>query len=727
MKYVSALLCLAAFPAVADINERFYETIRAGDTPALRELLKSGADPNVKDARGASPLFYAATVGTPEAMGILIAAGADVNARTAFGATPLMWSTADLAKVRLLVEKGADVNAQSKAGNTALLIASAQAGNLEILRYLFEHGASIQEARNEMGETPLLRAAATDDLGMVKLLIEKGNNSNAQDAGGRTPLLRASAHGNVEIVKLLLSKDADVNAQSKPQFAPPVKHGFVEIGSLTPLIVSVVSGSPATVKLLLDAGADVNPRDVRGMTPLMLAVASDHANPDIVHMLLAKRPDISLKSKSGETALQWAENFQDRATLSQIHSASSASHVPGVANTAAEPSGLRDVRQAAERGLALVQKTTANFFREGGCVSCHAQHITGVAVAVAKSKGIPVDEGAAGRRRRHATAGREVRRVAVLKLIASILLAGGTVASASQLYTFVDFSYGVKSGSETGEDHALLPLQSFQLGVVTATVNGEARADFLSLGSYIFFSSMNTAPILVTGANATAEALEEDVVTAGGAAAGTPGSLVLKFNINGSNLDTLTGDPFVGSAGSLAQTQLFGCTYGPLAQPSAVDACSDNAPTIVTLNSLLYANLPVELTFPIVFGVRTPIVLGTTSSAAVTFDPNHAISFNLISNFLDTADLVSVQLLDGNGKPVLSPSLVSESGTNYPLGGAGGGSSVPEPRFAWLSAAACLALYGVFRKRNRLSAGGNHDGEFRDAAVWSTHEATNRK
>src|SRR5215472_11288844 len=115
MKYVAPLLCMAAILASAgDINDRFYDVIRAGDTAGMRELLRSGADVDGKDPRGATPLFYAASVGTPEAMRILIAAGADVNARTTFGATPLMWSTADLTKVRLLVEKGAEVNAQSK-------------------------------------------------------------------------------------------------------------------------------------------------------------------------------------------------------------------------------------------------------------------------------------------------------------------------------------------------------------------------------------------------------------------------------------------------------------------------------------------------------------------------------------------------------------------------------------------------------------------------------------
>ena len=60
-----------------------------------------------------------------------------------------------------------------------------------------------------------------------------------------------------------------------------------------------------TVRLLLQAGADVNVRDVRGMTPLMLAVASDHVNEQIVRMLLAKSPAMDAKSKAGETALDW--------------------------------------------------------------------------------------------------------------------------------------------------------------------------------------------------------------------------------------------------------------------------------------------------------------------------------------------------------------------------------------------------------------------------------------
>src|SRR5947209_12260127 len=169
MKYASVLF-LAATLGAADrtVSDRFYDAIRAGDNVALQELIRGGADVNTRDARGASPLFYAASVGSSEAMRLLIAAGSDVNARTAFGATPLMWSTADIAKVRLLLGKGADASAKSKQGNTALQIASAQAGNVEVLRLLVEHGASVKDSVNAMGNTPLIRAPRTDDVGLVK-------------------------------------------------------------------------------------------------------------------------------------------------------------------------------------------------------------------------------------------------------------------------------------------------------------------------------------------------------------------------------------------------------------------------------------------------------------------------------------------------------------------------------------------------------------------------------
>ena len=130
------------------------------------------------------------------------------------------------------------------------------------------------------------------------------------------------------------------------------------------------------------------------MTPLMLAVATYHANEKIVQMLLAKHPATDVKSKANETALDWAAKFQHPSILPAVRKAS-----PGVELVKRAPvevpHGNRDARAAVEKSVALLQKANVTFFREGGCISCHAQNIAGVAIASARAKGIPVDEAAA--------------------------------------------------------------------------------------------------------------------------------------------------------------------------------------------------------------------------------------------------------------------------------------------------------------------------------------------
>ena len=65
------------------------------------------------------------------------------------------------------------------------------------------------------------------------------------------------------------------------------------------------------VELLVKAGAAVNARDVRGLTPLALSIATDHADARIVRLLLSKGADPALKSTNGETALDWTRKYRD--------------------------------------------------------------------------------------------------------------------------------------------------------------------------------------------------------------------------------------------------------------------------------------------------------------------------------------------------------------------------------------------------------------------------------
>src|SRR6478736_801594 len=56
---------------------------------------------------------------------------------------------------------------------------------------------------------------------------------------------------------------------------------------------------------------------------------------------------------------------------------------------AAEPP---EIKAAAEKSLALLQEYGPKFFAKSGCIACHQQSVTSLAVAEARQRGLKVDE-----------------------------------------------------------------------------------------------------------------------------------------------------------------------------------------------------------------------------------------------------------------------------------------------------------------------------------------------
>ncbi len=116
------------------------------------------------------------------------------------------WKLADF-----LISHGAHVNyAQPDTGETPLHSALCKAGRpyfLYVLKVLVDHGANVNAATipgretggfmrdvRTKGETPLHRAAAYGDEAMISYLIEHGADKEARDANGDSPLTWASEH-----------------------------------------------------------------------------------------------------------------------------------------------------------------------------------------------------------------------------------------------------------------------------------------------------------------------------------------------------------------------------------------------------------------------------------------------------------------------------------------------------------------------------------------------------
>jgi ankyrin repeat protein len=379
-------------PSEVERTDDIYQAIRTNDLARLKALVATKADANLADQMGETPLMSAAAAGSLDAMTLLLEKGADVNAQNAFESTALVWAVPDMKKVQLLVERGANVNAAPKTGRTAAFVAAMTDESAPLVKMLAAKGADLK-ARDAFGNTILTAATIGNDLETIRTLVDAGVNVNAAGVTGMTPLIVAAYQGNTAAVKLLLAKGAKVNAvAAKPNLFPidEPKSGPIALSQITPLLAGTASRSTETVRALLDAGANINAKDGRGMTALMVAVATNHQNPAIIRMLVDRGADATVQSAAGETAVDWARKL-------------AVSHGVEILKIAARPSAAGtdvaspaiDAKTAAERSMALLESSSQKFFESSGCVSCHHQNITDMAASELRAKGWRVDRQAA--------------------------------------------------------------------------------------------------------------------------------------------------------------------------------------------------------------------------------------------------------------------------------------------------------------------------------------------
>ena len=94
-------------------DESIHKAARAGHIEAVKQHLAAGADVNVKDRAGLTPLHFAADYGHKEVVELLIAKGGDVNTKDDGGMTPLDFAEGELAD--LLRKHGGKTGEELKA------------------------------------------------------------------------------------------------------------------------------------------------------------------------------------------------------------------------------------------------------------------------------------------------------------------------------------------------------------------------------------------------------------------------------------------------------------------------------------------------------------------------------------------------------------------------------------------------------------------------------------
>ncbi|ELS32432.1 MULTISPECIES: ankyrin repeat domain-containing protein [Pseudanabaena] len=250
----------------------------------MLQLLQAGADPNLGDAiepvpkwllehtdadgvtsmgcqLGRTALMFATQQGNLEFVRELIRGGAapDVKDGLGYSALTIACELERLSIVQELLSSGADLHQRDPFGNTPLMIAVSN-NQVEIVQYLIEAGSDVH-TQNREGKTLLMEVAGQGNLSLVNLLLTKKVDVNLHNRENGTALIAAINHygstENLKVIEALLEAGADPNL------------GDYEKGNA--LTTSIYSGSIEAIAKLIEAGVDVGKRDREGRSALGLA------------------------------------------------------------------------------------------------------------------------------------------------------------------------------------------------------------------------------------------------------------------------------------------------------------------------------------------------------------------------------------------------------------------------------------------------------------------------
>ncbi len=312
--------------------------IRAENCSLIKILLTLGANSNLANADGYTPLMVAVDTNNKDIVQCLLEnSEPHIDLQDSEGKTALMFAVIknNCSIIKKLLERGADINKTDNSGMTALMIAvghghteavqcllqnpyieinkkdktglvafmyvvGAKQNSCPILQIFLRHGVDINQVDDE-GITVLMLAIMVNKMDLFECLVYNRKIAIDQaDKKGITPLMWAVRYNNCPMIKILLERGADVNKG--------------DLGGITALMLAAYDGHIETVQCLFDNSTNIaiNQRTEEGLTALMFAARGKAHNDYIIKMLLNHGADIDQQDAKGWTALMIAMSMKNK-------------------------------------------------------------------------------------------------------------------------------------------------------------------------------------------------------------------------------------------------------------------------------------------------------------------------------------------------------------------------------------------------------------------------------
>ncbi len=205
-----------AQPSSPAAVKEYWFMIKNDRDAEMRELFRTGFNPNRKNADQQPALIYAAREDSWRAFDLLMAhPKIDINLGNQYNETPIMYTAllGDLPRTQKLIDKGARV---SQPGWNALHYATVKS-QLAVVKLLLSKGASVDEVNPE-GDTALILAVRNGNVEVIQALINGGADPTASNFKAQDAIETAREKGNAQLAQALEKIARDRRAkQSAPQ------------------------------------------------------------------------------------------------------------------------------------------------------------------------------------------------------------------------------------------------------------------------------------------------------------------------------------------------------------------------------------------------------------------------------------------------------------------------------------------------------------------------------
>uniref|UniRef100_A0ABD2WG00 Uncharacterized protein n=1 Tax=Trichogramma kaykai TaxID=54128 RepID=A0ABD2WG00_9HYME len=297
-------------------------------------LLKNGADPNLADAEGFTPLHKICRywLDSYELAEMLFRISAEknqlvsLNALTKSGQTPLHIALSrdtlrrDL--VLLLLRKGADLRLVNAEGLTPLHIFCKKYDDVDLAMLLLDlnnekHQLAQVDVQDNLGNAPLHLALEHRHRNVAEFLLRNGADPNLANAKGFTPLHKICRYwpDGYEPAEMLFRISAEKN--QLVSLNASTKSGQ------TPLHLALLFGRRNLFQLLLTNGADPNLADTEGLTALHFVTKRFECT-DFAELFFKiideKRQSVRIdaRDKLGQTPLHLAVYYKNESAIEAL-------------------------------------------------------------------------------------------------------------------------------------------------------------------------------------------------------------------------------------------------------------------------------------------------------------------------------------------------------------------------------------------------------------------------